>query len=147
VSKGCPHGSCCGLGFWNIQYNSLLNLEFGKRTKAIAFASELLIAVKAKTVREAENFANIEMNKIANWAKDNKITLNEQKSKAMVVTRKKRRENKAISIHLNNKPLEQVANIKYLGIIIVSKLHFREHITHASRRCSTLIHALDNQQN
>jgi hypothetical protein len=21
VTKGCPQGSCCGPGFWNIQYN------------------------------------------------------------------------------------------------------------------------------
>jgi hypothetical protein len=26
VSKGCLQGSCCGSGFWNIQFNSLLNL-------------------------------------------------------------------------------------------------------------------------
>jgi hypothetical protein len=38
VSKGCPQGSCCGPGFWNIQYNSLLNLKFTGRTKAVAFA-------------------------------------------------------------------------------------------------------------
>jgi hypothetical protein len=30
VSRGCPQGSCCRPGFWNMQYNSLLNLEFGK---------------------------------------------------------------------------------------------------------------------
>jgi hypothetical protein len=30
MSKGCPQGFCCGPGFWNIQYNSLLNLKFGK---------------------------------------------------------------------------------------------------------------------
>jgi len=117
VTEGCPQASCCGPGFWDIQYNSLLNLEFGKRTKAIASADDLLIAVKAETVREAENYANIEISKITKWAKDNKITFNEQKSKAMVVTRKKRRENKEISIYLNNEPLEQVNNIKYLGII------------------------------
>ena len=35
VSKGCPQGSCCGPGFLNIQYNSLLNLEFRKQIKAI----------------------------------------------------------------------------------------------------------------
>ena len=58
ASKGCPQGSCSGPGFWNIQYNSLLNLDFGKRTKAIAFADDLLIAVKAETAKEAENFAN-----------------------------------------------------------------------------------------
>ena len=28
VKKGCPQGSCCGPGFWNILYNSLLSLEF-----------------------------------------------------------------------------------------------------------------------
>jgi len=66
VSRGCPQGSCCRPGFWNIQYNSLLNLEFGKRTKAIAFADNLLIAVRAENVREADNFANIEISKISN---------------------------------------------------------------------------------
>jgi len=33
-----------------LQFNSLINLEFGKRTKAIAFADDLLIAVRANTV-------------------------------------------------------------------------------------------------
>jgi len=28
VTKGCPEGSCCGPGFWNVLYNALLNLEF-----------------------------------------------------------------------------------------------------------------------
>jgi len=30
ISKGCPQGSASGPGFWNIQYNSLLNLEYTK---------------------------------------------------------------------------------------------------------------------
>jgi len=92
VNKGCPQGSCCGPGFWNIHFNSLLNVKFGKRTKAIAFADDLLIAVRAENVQEAENFANIEISKITNWAKDDKITFNDQKSKVIVVTRRKRRE-------------------------------------------------------
>jgi len=75
------------------KYNSLLNLNYGKRTKAIAFGDDLLIAVRVGDVQEAENFANIEISKISNWAKENKITFNEQKSKVMLVTRRKRREN------------------------------------------------------
>jgi len=71
--------SCCGPSFWNIQFNSLLNLNYGTRTKAIAFADDLLIAVRAENVQEAENFANIEISKILNWAKENKINFNEQK--------------------------------------------------------------------
>jgi hypothetical protein len=89
VNNGCPQGSCCRPGFWNIQYNSLLNLSYGKRTKAIAFADDLLIAVRAENVQEAEKFANIEIGKIKNWGKENNITFNEQKSKVMLVTRRK----------------------------------------------------------
>jgi hypothetical protein len=56
--------------------------------------------------------------------------------------RKKRRENKAVSIYLNNKPLAQVSNNKYLRIFIDSKVNFREHIIQTSRKCSTLTHTL-----
>ena len=111
VSKGCPQGSCCGPGFWNIQHNSLLNLEFRKQTKAIAFADDLLIAVKAEGIREAENITNIEMSKISNWAHNNKISFKEQKSKVMILSRRKRKENKEISVYMNNKPLEQVQKL------------------------------------
>ena len=65
VSKGCPQGSCCGADFWNIQYNSLLSLKFTRRTKAVAFAHDL--------VSEVENFSNLELNKITAWSKSNKI--------------------------------------------------------------------------
>jgi hypothetical protein len=86
VSKGSPQGSCCGPGFWNIQYDSLLNLEFMKQTKTIAFTDNLLIAVMTEGKGEAENITNIEMNKISMWAKNNKINFNEQKSKVMVIS-------------------------------------------------------------
>jgi hypothetical protein len=77
VSKGCPQELCYRPGFWNIQYNSLLNLEFKKQTKAIAFADDLLLAVKAEGIREAENITNVAINKISIGAKNNKINFNE----------------------------------------------------------------------
>jgi len=82
------------------------------------------------------------MDKVTTWAKNNKLTFKEQKSKAMVISRRKRKEDKEISIYINNKMLEQVQTIKYLGIIIDSKLNFREHIIHISSKCNKLIHAL-----
>jgi hypothetical protein len=98
--------------------------------------------VKAESISEAENITNIKMNKVLTWAKNNKLTFNEQKSKVMVITRRKRKENKEISVYTNNKPLEQVQKIKYLGIIIDSKLNFRDHIIHISSKCNKLVYAL-----
>jgi len=77
-------------GLWNIKYNSLLNLNYTNRTKVIAFADDLIIVTRGKTIRETENIENIELNKITLWAKDNKIRFNEQKLKAMLLTRRKR---------------------------------------------------------
>jgi hypothetical protein len=59
VNKGFPQGSCCRPGYWNIQYNSPPNLSFAKWTRAIVFTDDLLIAAKAATVAEVENFTNM----------------------------------------------------------------------------------------
>ena len=80
----------------------------------VAFADDVILAVKAETIREAENLANIEMGKIR-WAKNNKIKFNENKSKAMLITRRKRKENKAIALSLNIKRLEQVQKLGTWG--------------------------------
>ena len=58
---------------------SLLNLKCTNQTKAIAFADDLILIARGKTVREAENIANLELSKISAWAKENKILFNEQK--------------------------------------------------------------------
>jgi hypothetical protein len=60
----------------------------------------------------------------------------------MVVTRRKRRDYRDLSIYLNNKPPEQRNTMRYLGILIDSKLNFSQHIIDISRKCSTLIHTL-----
>jgi len=43
ITKGCPQGSCCGPGLWNIQFDPLLKIKYTKHTKVVAFANDLLI--------------------------------------------------------------------------------------------------------
>ena len=104
ITRGCPQGSCCGPGMWNIYYNSLLNLNFTHRTKTIAFADDLILAIRGRTVTEAENMANIELTKISAWARENKIHFNEQKAKTILISRRKRKERKDVMIYLNPPP-------------------------------------------
>jgi RNA binding protein fox-1 len=110
--------------------------------KAVAFADDLVIMIKAESIREAENISNVELSKISAWAVNNKIRFNEHKSKVMLMTRRKRKERKETKIYLNNKPLIQVHSMKYLGIIFDSKLTFREHINYMAEKCTKLIFAL-----
>jgi len=57
-----------------------------------------------KTLRETEIIANIEVSKISLWAKNNKIKYKEQKSKAMLLTRRKRFERKELEIYFHYNP-------------------------------------------
>ena len=48
--------------------------------------------------------------------------------------------NQSVEWHVG--PLDQVNNIKYLRIIIDSKLNFRDHLIYTSTKCTKIIHAL-----
>ena len=112
------------------------------RTETIAFADDLILATRGRTVIEAENMANIELTKISAWARDNKIHFNEQKSKTMLMSRRKRKERKEVEIYMNSRLLTQVHSLKYLGIILDTKLTFKNHINYITDKCSRLIFAL-----
>jgi hypothetical protein len=92
VTKGCPQGSCCGPGFWNLLYDSLLKLEFSSHSKAIAFADDLIVLTEGESEIGAENYRNLELRKISDWAQNNKLKFNEHKSKVTLMSRRERKE-------------------------------------------------------
>ncbi|KAF2902174.1 hypothetical protein ILUMI_04013, partial [Ignelater luminosus] len=141
VSKGCPQGSCCGPGFWNIHYNSLLEIPFAKQTEVVAFADDHIILTKGGNLTEAENYANQATYKISKWAKAHKMKFNEEKSNVLVVSNK-RSTRKKVEIYLDEQILEQVKEIKYLGIIIDVKFSFDNHVTYIAAKCAKLVASL-----
>jgi hypothetical protein len=102
----------------------------------------VILATRRKTVIEPVNITNIELTKTSAWAIANKIHFNEQKSKTMLLSRRKRKERK----DLNFRPNTQVFSLKNLGIIIDFKLTFREHINYITEKCSKVIFALNPQK-
>jgi len=78
VIKVYPQGSRCCPGLWNNLYNSLLNLKLTTPTKAVAFADDLILAVRGKRACEAEKFWNWKLSKITAWSKSNKIKFNRE---------------------------------------------------------------------
>jgi hypothetical protein len=97
---------------------------------------------RGKTVVEAENFTNTEFSKITAWAKNYTIELNDDKSTAMLVSRRTRKKSREINVFLNYKLLKQGNKIKYLGIIVDNKFKFREHITYEAEKCTKLAYSL-----
>lgn len=68
--------------------------------------------------------------------------MNDSKSKVLVITRKKKISDEAISIFLNNETLEQTDVLKYLGIYFDKKFKFDSHIEQLHDKSIRLIHSL-----
>jgi hypothetical protein len=60
----------------------------------------------------------------------------------MLIWSGKCKEVKEIKVFLNNKPLEQVTTMKYLGVIVDNKFRFSEHISYTAERCTKQIYSL-----
>jgi len=97
---------------------------------------------KTESIPEAENIKHAELSKISTWARENKLQLNKQKPQVMLLTRRKRNENKEVKICLNNRTLIKVNSMKYLGIIFNHKLTLRRHINYMAEKCTKLIFSL-----
>jgi len=90
------------MGYSLVEYNPLLNLKYTNHSNVVVFADDFIIMIKAESIGEAENITNVEMKKITECAADNKIIFNEEKSSVMLMTRRKRKEQKEVAIYLNN---------------------------------------------
>jgi len=77
---------------------------------------------------------NIEMKKIMEWATNNRLMCNENKSRTMIMSRRRRKEKKEIENYVNNTKIKQENTIKDLGIIFDSKLTFSDHINHIEEK-------------
>ena len=72
--------------------------------------------------RKNNDIMNKELSKIIEWLHANKLSLNVNKTQYMIFSKK----NNNVNIHklviINNINLKKVENIKFLGVIIVSKI-------------------------
>jgi len=116
-------------------------MKYSSHTKLIAFADDLAILTYGKMPSEVEAYANSDLTTIEKWEWGNKLKFNESKSKAMIITRKRRRDK--INIFLNNRSLEQVDVMKYLGIHFDSRLLFYKHIEQVTEKSRALTYKLN----
>ena len=69
--------------------------------------------------------------------KDNKLSLNVNKTQCMVFTRK--REKRKVNIKIEDQNIEQVSKTKFLGVIIDEQLNWKERILYISNKISKAI--------
>ena len=111
------------------------------------FADDAMLYVYDKNVNTIENYLNADIAAMQNWMSLNKLKVNSNKCKCMLINSKRNSEALNINIYIDNSKLEQVSEIKYLGVIIDNKLNFKAHVQYIIKKVAKKINFLSRISN
>lgn len=87
------------------------------------FADDTLIYISGENLRHCENLLNEELHNLYEWLNMNKLKLNVNKSKAMLINNTNQ-----LNVRVNNEIIDSEEEVKYLGVIVDRQLNFKKHI-------------------
>lgn len=126
VTSGAAQGSVLGPDLWNVSYDSLLRLEMPEESCLVGYADDVAALVAARTVDQAQIKLNRVMRLVNNWMESHGLTLALGKTEVVVLTKK--RIPTVIPVRVGDEVVESKAAVKYLGVMIDSKMTFFEQI-------------------
>lgn len=98
-------------------------------SKLVLFADDALLFISETSADEGIRKINMDLKELQRWFEINKLKLNINKTKAMILNG-----NSTSSISIENKTVEVVIEIKYLGILIDNKLKFNLHVEYICKK-------------
>ena len=134
----CPPGFSIGSpAFFLIYINDLPNIS--KDLKFFLFADDTNIYFESNDLIKLENTVNIELKKLYFWLNVNRLSLNVSKTNCIIFHPYNKPLKQHITLKINNKAIIEKDNIKYLGVIIDSRLNWKTHILAVSKKISRCI--------
>lgn len=136
VTGGVPQGSVLGPLLWNVMYDGLLKLVLPSETKLVAFADDVAIVIVSKHLEEINFTFDETFSKIRQWMHSAGLKLAEHKTEAVLVTGRKLVE--TTTLQVGDYELTTQPYIRYLGVMIDSRLSFKKQVEYASAKASTV---------
>ncbi len=93
------------------------------------------MSISGRTIQEIETKLNTSAGQIATWCRENKMAVNVEKTKTLLVTTqqkrsklKKNQQDQILYVRLNEQPLSQIQKEKLLGVVIDQDLTWNNHV-------------------
>ena len=137
ISTGVPQGSVLGPILFLIYINDLPNIS--ESTSFTLFADDTTIGLADQCYSELVCRANILMSDVYEWTVNNRLSLNNRKTFALLCTNRLSSIETPCFLNLNGLPIEYVSDIKFLGVILDGGLSFSEHISCLSSKLSKTV--------
>ena len=137
ISCGVPQGSILGPLLFIIYINDMNKALENCLTHHFADDTNLLYAHKDPKI--LKNVVNKDLARLFQWLCANRLSLNVAKTEFLIFKLPRRPLPERIVLSLNNKKIFESYKMKYLGLILDSRLTFRAHINELSKKLSQSI--------
>ena len=137
ISCGVPQGSILGPLLFLIYVNDLATVS--KLAVTILFADDTNTIYKSKTYEDLQQIISVDLQKISDWFKANKLALNETKTKFIIFHTCHNKPPSTFVVTLNDIELERVDHTKFLGVLIQENLSWKTHVNYISNRVSKAV--------
>lgn len=144
---GVPQGSVLGPLLFIIYINDIVK-ACSEDCKIKMFADDTLIYVTGESSMEIERKMNVALNVMEEWMNANKLKMNAEKTKYMIVRsiRKELKGNITVKC-LDGTVIERVEVMKYLGVMIDDRLRFNDHCDYILKKIGKKISFLNRVGN
>lgn len=140
VTAGAVQGSVLGPDLWNIAYDEVLRLPMPMSVFSVGYADDLALVITAKDAKYAEEKLNQAMQGINYWMEDHGLKLAAAKTEIVMFTRK--HIETIVPIRIRENIVETKDDLKYLGVLLDTKLTFKAHLKKSTEKAARLTVAL-----
>ena len=138
LNIGVPQGSTLGPLLFLIYINDMVNSS--NLLFLTQFADDSTITYSSVNLEQAIKTVEREFNRVLYWLAANKLIINLSKTHLMLFTTRPRPEN--ISIIVKGQLIDEIKEIKFLGVILDNDLKWNSHIKYISKKISKSVSIL-----
>ena len=151
INCGVPQGSILGPLLYLIYVN---DIGFSCNGKILSFADDTTIVVSDSNIDQLYNRANLLINNLFEWFCSNRLSLNANKTKYIVIRPTSLRGDLSKKdIFIVNTKLSRIGNdcdeksAKFLGILFDEHLTWKKHLSHINKKISWALFSIKQVKN
>ena len=123
---GFPQGGVCSAKFWLIAFNFAIKIINTLNIEGNGYADDCSALYGGRRLDHAISRLQKMLDSLTAWGRHCGLTFNPEKSVAVIFTR--RQKVAPCPLYIDGKPIEYKQEVKYLGVTLDSKLHWKKHI-------------------